>query len=128
MSVTTTFGQLVEAAPALSRLAAEKLPFQTAYSVAKLAKVVQEELQHFTEQRNALVREHGAAKADGAPGDIQVTPSMASWPTFAKQASELLAVTVPLAVGPIDLTAVTGLTITAEDLLLLGSLVTVEAA
>jgi hypothetical protein len=126
MSVETTFGQLSMAAPALARLAAEKLPFQTAYGVAKLAKVVQEELQHFTDQRNALVREHGEAKPGGGPDEVHVTPAMASWPTFAQAAAELLAVTVHIPVGPIDLTAVTGLTITAEDLLLLGPLVTIE--
>lgn len=128
MTIDTTLGQLAEAEPALARLAAEKLPFQTAYRVAKLAKAVGEETKHFYDQRNALVKEYGEPKPGGTPEEIQVLPSSPMWPEFVRKVQELVAVAVTVPLAPVDLASANGLQIAATDLLLLGPLVVVEPA
>lgn len=54
---------LLDAHPALTRLAAEKLPIRLAYSVARMLKAVQGDVDEFITQRNALVRKYGIARA-----------------------------------------------------------------
>jgi hypothetical protein len=60
--ITTTLAHLVDAYPALSRLAQLRLPVKVAYRVAKLLKAIGSEIKTFEEQRNALVIAHGAAR------------------------------------------------------------------
>jgi hypothetical protein len=132
--IDTTLGQLAEAEPALARLAAEKLPFRTAHLIAKLAKAVAEETKYFHEERNALVKEFGEVKPGGTPDEIQVGPTMASWPAFVAKVNELVAVPVTIPLAPIDLTTLAPekldkLEVSAADLLLLdGSLVLLPSA
>jgi hypothetical protein len=127
-TIETTLGQLADAEPALTRLGAEKLPFQAAYQIAKLAKAVAEETKHFYEQRNALVKEYGERKPGGGPDEIQVGPTMTTWPTFVAKVSELVTVSATIPQAPLDLTGIEGLSIAATDLLLLGPLVTLDKA
>jgi hypothetical protein len=122
-TITASLGALADAEPALERLAGEKLPFQTAYRVAKLKRAVAEETRHFYEQRNALVREHGQARPGGGPDDVHVLPTMPSWPTFVAKVTELAAVQATIPLWPLDLTTVPGLTIAPSDVLLLEPLI-----
>jgi len=130
-TIDTTLGGLAEAEPALARLAAIKLPYAAAYQVAKLTKAVAEELRHFHEQREALIREFGTSRPStpderARGGDetvIQVLASGPRWGEFLAQARELSLVPVTLQVPPFDLATVPNLEIAATDLLQLGVLV-----
>jgi len=124
--IKTTLGALGLAEPALERLAGEKLSFQTAYRISKLKKAVAEETKHFYEERNALVKKYGSTNGKG-PDDVTVSPSSEHWATFVKEVTELAEVPVTIPLWPIDLTKIDDLKITAADLLLLDSLVTLEA-
>ena len=131
MSIETTLGALVEAEPALGRLLALKLPTKTAYHLAKLAKLVREETQHFHTQREALIRELGterdpteAEKVQNGNGTkvISVTPE--HWPECQTRLAELAAVQVTIALTPIAIDELGAIDVAGEDLLALGPLLT----
>jgi len=124
--IKTTLGALGMAEPALERLASEKLSFQTAYRISKLKKAVAEETKHFYEQRNDLVKTYGTTNGKG-PEDVTVAPGSEHWGTFVEKVTELAAVPVTIPLWPIDLTKIEDLKITAADILLLDTLVTLEA-
>ena len=69
--ITMPFGALVGAESALTRLLDVRMSAQLAYRVAKLAKAVRAETTHFTEQRDALIREYGDPSPED-PERIQV--------------------------------------------------------
>lgn len=121
--IPTTLGTLAAAAPALGRLAAQPLPVKAAYTVAKLLKLAGVEIDHFTELRNAMIRELGEER-DGAEGKVvQVKPEHVE--TFTARLTELAAITVTLNWTPIDLAALPDtITVSPADLLALGPLVT----
>jgi hypothetical protein len=125
-TITTTLGALSMAEPALERLAGEKLPFQTAYRITKLKKAVTEEVKHFYEERNTLVKKYGSTNGKG-PEDITVQPTSEHWPAFVSDVTELANVEVTIPLWPIDLSHIENLTIAAKDLELLEPLLKAEA-
>jgi hypothetical protein len=118
-ALTMTLAELVDAEPALTRLLDVRLSAQLAYSVAKLAKAVRTEAQHFTEQRDALIRELGEPVPDDPAGAIRVTP--ANTAEFLRRVQELAAVEATLTVPPLKLADLPEMT--GADLLKLGALV-----
>jgi hypothetical protein len=124
--IKTTLGALSMTEPALERLASEKLPFQTAYRLSKLKKAVAEEVKHFYEERNTLVKKYGSTNGKG-PEDITVQPTSEHWPAFVADVTELANVEVTIPLWPIDLTTIENLTIAAKDLELLEPLLKAEA-
>lgn len=123
MPITTTLGTLAAAAPALGRLAAQALPITAAYRVAKLTRLAGVEIDHFTDLRNAMIKELGEEKPSDAGPVVQVKPEHVE--TFQARLTELAALDVTLAVDPLDLAALPDtITLSPADLLLLGPLVT----
>ena len=121
MPIDTTLGTLAGAESALTRLSEDKLPYQTAYSVAKVLRAVSEELRHFHEERNKLVREYG--EPGEPPEEVKILPTSPNWAAFRNEFEELAAVKVTLPVDPLDLTTISNLTIAPLDLLQLGPLI-----
>lgn len=117
--LTMTLAELVDAEQALARLLEVKLSAQMAYNVAKLAKVVQKETKHFTEQRDALIRELGVPVPDDPNGGVRVTPE--NTPEFLRRVQELASVETTLTVTPLKLTDLPEMT--GGDLLKLGALI-----
>ena len=122
MPIEPRLGVLVGAEPAIGRLAEEKLPFQAAYRVTKLLRAVGEEIRHFHEERNKLVRSYGEPRNGGGPEDIVVLPTSPNFPAFRDKLEELAAVQITLALDPLDLAAIPTLSIAATDLFQLGPL------
>ena len=128
--IRTTLGVLAGAEHALNRLATRQLPLKAAYHLTKLVKLTAEELKFFYDSRNEAVKELGterettpAERAAGqGPTVLAVTPE--NMPEFSKRMNELAAVEAALAWGPLDLTPLTALVISAEELAQLGPLVT----
>jgi hypothetical protein len=129
--IETTLGALIEAQPALERLAAARLSVKTAYHIAKLIRLATPELQQFQTQRNALVQTFGAerpataaerAANQGQPTTLEVTPE--NRPAFFAQVAELVSIPTTLAWTPLAIEALDGVEITAADLLALGPFLT----
>ena len=128
--IATTLGALSLTVEPLRRLLALPLPAAAAYHLAKLASLIQPELQHFHEQRNALIQRYGhpreATANDGAQGltgqIYQVTDEHLE--EFTRAVHELSMVPIVIAWTPFDLAALGNEPITGADLLALGPLVT----
>jgi hypothetical protein len=59
MSLITTLGALVNATPILDELAKIRRPAAARYHLGRLIKQVREEVAHFAEERESLIRELG---------------------------------------------------------------------
>ena len=112
--ITTTLKDLMEAQPALERLAAERLPVKSAYRVAKLLRLARPEVDQFVAQRNELVRQFGRPRDNG---DIEVTAENRE--AFFAKVNELAAIEVKFELEPLELAALDGVQVSAADLLAL---------
>lgn len=129
MTITTTLGALAAGDQALARLAALRLPVKAAYHIAKLTRLVAEEVAHFHAERMALIRELGVTRAptpeEQARGQagavVQVAPEHVE--TFQARIQELAAIEVTIAWGPISLALLDGQSIAPADLMALGNLI-----
>lgn len=117
--IDTTLGALVQAEGALHRLGLERLPIKAAYHLSKLARLVLAETKEFETQRLALVEALGAPNEQGV---LQVTPE--HMPEFTRLINELAAVEITIPWGPLDLTPLRDLRMSASDVAQLGPLVT----
>lgn len=124
-TIQTTLGALVEAKPALDRLAAERLPIKTAYRLTRLLGRVRDELKPFEAQRLAIIRQYGT-KRDGSQQQgldlYDIPPDRAA--AFERDLRALVDETVTIDQAPVVLTGVE--TISASDLLALAPFVVVE--
>jgi hypothetical protein len=126
--ITTTLGALVTAEPALGRLLDQRVSMQTAYTLAKLAKLVREETAVYHQQREALIQALGAPREPTASEQaagiresvIEVTVDNRA-PFFAK-VQELAAIPVTLAWTPVAVSVLDGIQISGADLLALDPL------
>jgi hypothetical protein len=110
-TIETTIGALVEAEPALARLASVKLDAKTRYHIVKLAKLVTAETRaHFYEPRQALFCElgverppTGAERAKNGPDPVlEISPL--NVPEFKARLADLASVPVTLPWGPVTST------------------------
>jgi len=135
--IDTTLGALTLAGEPLARLTMLRLPAAGAYHVARLARLVDAEVKAVQEQRNAVIKELGAARpateAERAAGlDAEVIEVLGEHRAeFNQRMIELAAVPTTLNANRVQLTfaALNGCTITAADLLALEPFIeVVEAA
>jgi hypothetical protein len=132
-TITTTLAHLVNAEPALARVAQLKLPVKVAYHLAKLVHLVQSETRLFYAQRTTFIKKLGVerdptedeAKRNGGQKITEVTAD--NLPEFLRRLDELGQVSVTLPWGPLDLEAVADLDIPASDLIELGPLVGLDS-
>jgi hypothetical protein len=127
MAITMTLRAVLEAQPALDRLAGEKLPVRLAYHVAKLVKLVRVEVEDFNAQRFKLVKEYGvtrpateAERPVHGPEVIEVPPEKIA--AFQQELATLVDEPVTFDRAPLSITD-TFPNITAADLVALGPLV-----
>ena len=126
--IETTLGALATAAPALDQLTRLPLKIKSAYSLAKLARLVNQELEVYEKQRLALVTKHGDVReatpeevATGVQGQVtQVRPSELE--AFSKALAELRSLSVIIPWQPITLDDLDGQAVRASDLMQLGPL------
>ena len=114
--IKLALGELVVAEPALTRLLEERMPAKTAYHLAKLARLAQQELQHFHAKRNDAIKELGIPADDGS-----ITVSAERMPEFSERMRELGAVEVTLDWGPLLISELPT-TISPGDVMRLGVL------
>lgn len=130
--IQTTFGELSASAPALGRLLEIKQPQKVVYHVAKLVKLVQSELTHFEEKREALVKEFGTDR-DPTPEEVtkrgespvtEITPE--NMPKFLAAFRELCAVEVELPWRQLKFADLSGFDVSAADVLAMEPLLSFE--
>lgn len=125
--IRLTLRELLDAQPALTRLAAERLPVKLAYHVARMLKAVQPDIDEFIAQRNKLVQQHGASRPALSAQErethgaevIEVTAE--NLEAYRQDIDALTRVEITIEREPLRLTDVER--ITAADLLALGALV-----
>lgn len=130
-AIQTTLGQLVDALPALVRLAERPLPSAQAYYLGRVIRAVRAETDAYDRQRQDLIRRHGkerpptdAEKARGfKPPIIEILPTDAGWDAWTREIEALLKADVTLDRPAVDLSMVPGLEVAARDVLLLEGLV-----
>jgi hypothetical protein len=111
-------GELIVAEEALKSLAKATLPIRAAYRVARLARMVAMETQHFHQQRDLWVRELGQEHG----GQITVTPD--NYTEFQRRLNELANESVDLNIQPLDLSLFgDNFTVACETLVALGPLI-----
>lgn len=127
--IATTLGQVALAEPALAQIAAIRLPVKTAYHVAKLLRLVQDETRLFQERRNEAIRRHGTERpataeerAASGPTIVEVLPGHEGWSAFLTEMRELESVSVTLPWGPLTLDMLGQVEIEPSVLLNLGPL------
>lgn len=128
IGIQSTLGHLMTAMPALERLAESRLPVQTAYTLAKLCRLVQIETEYFQTQRANLFKEYGverpstdAEKATCGASVFEVQPDNID--VFRVKLNELLALPVSIDWTPISVTALGSLEMSAADFIALGAFV-----
>lgn len=116
--IETTIGELVEAEPALARLAALRLDAKTRYHIVKLARLVNAETRdHFHEPRQGVIAEMGFEKLPAVPP--------AKVPDFLARIKPFTEVPVTIPWGPVTSTMLEPYPeCTAADILALGPLCT----
>lgn len=123
--IVTTMAEVLNAEPALGRLLQTRLPVKTAYQLAKIARAVKIELEHFHEQRLAYVKELGTERdatpderASGLHGRLTaVLPDRLD--EFQQRVTALGALDVTIPGVPLTLADLAGIDIAAGDLLVL---------
>jgi len=118
-TIHTTLGALVQAEPALGSICQLKLTAKAAYHLKKLAQLVAIETKHFQTERDAYIKELGTARADGG---FELKPDSDQMPAFVAKVTELLAVPVEIAWGPITLALLGEEKVSAQELAALGPL------
>ena len=134
MAIETTIGALVAAEPALKKLAGLRLNAKSRYHVAKLAKLVTEEIRdHFFAPREQVFRELGTQRsatpeelAAGQSAEVLFVP-LEKRPELEKAIAEIVAVPSTIPWNPVTLAMLEDHDeFTAEDLLGLGPLLTLD--
>lgn len=126
-TIRLTLRALLDAQPALTRLAEERLPVKLAYHVARMLKATQPDVEEFVQQRNKLVRQYGIARLPLSDLERQthgaevIEVTAENLDAYRRDIDALTSVEVTINREPLVLEGVDK--IAAADLLALGSLV-----
>ena len=126
-AIRITLRALLDAQPALTRLAGERLPVKLAYNVARMVKAVQPDVEEFVQQRNKLVRQYGLPRPPLSEEERQthgaevIEVTAANLEAYRQDIDALTNVEVTINREPLVLTDVDR--IAPADLLALGPLV-----
>lgn len=125
--IKLTLRELLDAQPALARLATEKMPVKVAYQVARMLKAVQPDVDEFLAQRNKLIKQYGMAREPLSAQErethgAEVIEVMAeNLDAYRRDIEALTGMDITVDREPLVLTDVER--ITPADLLALGSLI-----
>ncbi len=121
MTITTTLGVLAQAEPTLKAICALKLSPKSAYHLKKLAQLVAPEVEHFHQERNGYIRDLGTENPEAVAG-VELKRDSPNMPAFIAKVTELTAVPVEIAWGPLTLAMLGDCPVSAAELTALGPL------
>lgn len=117
MSILVTLKQIVDCREALMSLSQQKLPVKSAYDISKIIRKANEHLEHLTKIRLDVIGKH-------APQGTTITPEINQ--DITAELTELLDATVEIPVNRVDLSRISGLEISARDIIILEPFVNFE--
>jgi hypothetical protein len=117
MSILVTLKQIVDCREALMSLSQQKLPVKPAYDISKIIRKANEHLEHLTKIRLDVISKH-------APQGTTITPEINQ--DITAELTELLDATVEIPVNRVDLSRISGLEISARDIIILEPFVNFE--
>jgi hypothetical protein len=118
--INTTLGALYESAEALQTLSNERLPSRLAFTMARILKTVQSELETFHETRLKLCQQYGALNESQTQ---YVFPDASSQEAFEKEWLQLRALPVTIKGTQIKINDLQGISISAAALMALSWLI-----
>lgn len=113
--IITTYHQLRQAVPALDALMQQPLKAVNALQISRLAKLINAEMETFTEQHRALIVKHGGEPDD--KGFLRVPQTAV--PAFNIEYEEMVNSDIALGVRPLTIKALDDVSITPVDMLAL---------
>jgi len=120
--MNVTVRQILEAQRPLQRLMQQPFPGAVAFRLVRLGRQVDAELAAYQEAQRAMAQTYGERDEDGElitqPGGGVPIPEPQR-EAFAAERDELMATTVELAVDPLPVRVLNGMSISPADLLLL---------
>lgn len=131
--IRTTLGKLVNATASLGKLTAIQKPAQLVYHIVKLVKLIQPELKHYEESRQALIEQYGEERPatpeeieQGMHSPVTVVSEPEQTKLFLADHKALLEVEVELPWKPIKLSALKHADLSAHDILMLEPLLSFD--
>lgn len=103
MNITTTYGEISNAVPALNALVKEPIAASAALQLARCIRCINDELTTFAERKTEVAMRHGAEESPGKPGMLEVPPE--NLDAFYADIDEMLetAVSLPFPPKPVNL-------------------------
>lgn len=110
MSINVSMKNVVDAREALMTLSQQRLPIKSAYSVSKIIRLANTELEFLTKTRQDIISRL-------APQGTEITPEVNQ--AIMDELNQVLNVEVEMQVNKIDLSRVPGLELSARDVMAL---------
>lgn len=93
---------LVTAQQGMGELMAVKLPVGVSFRLARLARVIGDEVKLIYSERDKLIRKYGATDEKG---NASIKPESANWSAYTTDVNALFAQELPIDVEPVELPA-----------------------
>ncbi len=110
MSISVTLKQIVDARDALMNLSQQRLPIKPAYNISKIIRKANAELEILTQTRQEVISRL-------APQGTEVTPEVNQ--AIMDELNSALDIVAEIPVSKVDLSRVSGIEISARDILIL---------
>lgn len=110
MSINVTMKQIVDARDSLMTLSQQRLPIKSAYTVSKIIRLANTELENLTKTRQEVISNH-------APQGVEITPDVNQ--LIMDDLNKALNVEVSMEVNKVDLSRTPGVELSARDIMAL---------
>jgi len=110
MPISVTMKQIVDARDSLLTISQQRLPIKPAYAISKIIRKANAELETLTQVRQDVITRY-------APQGTEITPEINQ--AIMAELNDALDIVVEIPVNKVDLSGITGLEISARDIIVL---------
>lgn len=110
MPISVTMKQIVDARDSLLAISQQRLPIKPAYAISKIIRKANAELETLTQVRQDVITRY-------APQGTEITPEINQ--AIMAELNDALDIVVDIPVNKVDLSGITGLEISARDIIVL---------
>lgn len=110
MPISVTMKQIVDARDSLLAISQQRLPIKPAYAISKIIRKANVELETLTQVRQDVITRY-------APQGTEITPEINQ--AIMAELNDALDIVVDIPVNKVDLSGITGLEISARDIIVL---------